>query len=144
MAFLLDPNISTDDIYTTLPPELWIEHDQITVQWEPTDLDLLPVAVASQYAHLMDVMDITTPPSTDNVATKTTKVLPPSADTPKVPGTSVVWPGSTLKTPATSTSEPTSESGSQVSPTNNTTWRDIAGSAFLLVFLIGLGMAMLG
>ncbi|KAI0442734.1 hypothetical protein F4803DRAFT_346723 [Xylaria telfairii] len=145
MAFLLDPNISTDDIYTTLPPELWIEHDQITVQWEPTDLELFPVVVASQYAHMMNMMGITPLPSTDNVASKTTNVLTPSANIPKVPGTSAVWPGSTtLTTPATSTSEPTSESHSQSSPTNNTAWRDVIGSAFLLFFLIGIGMVLLG
>ncbi|KAK7744392.1 hypothetical protein SLS62_010182 [Diatrype stigma] len=45
MAFLLDPNISTADVYTTLS-HLWIEHDQVTVQWEKTDLRVLPEDVA--------------------------------------------------------------------------------------------------
>ncbi|KAI1810856.1 hypothetical protein GGS20DRAFT_589134 [Poronia punctata] len=63
MSFLLDPNISTTDLYTTIaPPEpptppLWIEHDQITVQWERGDLDLFPEAIASQYSKIMGIAD---------------------------------------------------------------------------------------
>ncbi|KAI0416325.1 hypothetical protein F5X98DRAFT_375896 [Xylaria grammica] len=69
MAFLLDPNVSTADVYTTLAPEIWIEHDQVTVEWQPSDLSLFPVNVASQYKLMMG---ITAPPSTAGAATMTT------------------------------------------------------------------------
>ncbi|KAK8136485.1 hypothetical protein PG984_004425 [Apiospora sp. TS-2023a] len=52
MAFLLDPNISTADIYTTLS-DVSIEHDQVTVQWEEKDLALFPSSVAAHYASIM-------------------------------------------------------------------------------------------
>ncbi|KAK6834464.1 hypothetical protein PG987_009158 [Apiospora arundinis] len=52
MPFLLDPNISTADIYTTLS-NLWIEHDQVTVQWEEKDLSMFPSSVATHYASIM-------------------------------------------------------------------------------------------
>ncbi|KAI8945934.1 hypothetical protein F4801DRAFT_597191 [Xylaria longipes] len=146
MAFLIDPDISTADVYTTLPPELWIEHDQIMVRWEPTDLGLFPVDVASQYTRLMG---ITAPPSTDDVATRTTKVPSSSVTTPKSTTRSmmVIWPTQTPKTPATTTSEPqpsTLESYSQVKPTNNSTWKDVAGSAFCLFILFAIAVTLLG
>ena len=53
MAFLLDPNITTADIYTTLSG-LWIEHDQITVQWEKEDLSILPTKVVTLYESIME------------------------------------------------------------------------------------------
>ncbi|KAI0536402.1 hypothetical protein GGR58DRAFT_514630 [Xylaria digitata] len=71
MAFLLDPDVSTADVYTTLTPTLWIEHDQVTVQWEVSDLQLFPVGVASQYKLMMG---ITAPPATDDAASKTTEL----------------------------------------------------------------------
>lgn len=80
MAFLLDPNISTTDVYTTLPPELWIEHDQLTVQWEPSDLELFPLGAASQYELMMG---ITAPPSTEDAATGTTEFIAASTTAPK-------------------------------------------------------------
>ncbi|KAK8002963.1 xylose isomerase-like protein [Apiospora arundinis] len=52
MPFLLDPNISTADIYTTLS-NIWIEHDQVTVQWEEKDLEMFPSSVATHYASIM-------------------------------------------------------------------------------------------
>ncbi|KAI1486526.1 hypothetical protein F5X96DRAFT_673589 [Biscogniauxia mediterranea] len=56
MAFLLDPNISTADIYTTLSTSsLMLEHDQMTVQWERTDLPNLPSEVAESYASMMGI-----------------------------------------------------------------------------------------
>ncbi|TRX92118.1 hypothetical protein FHL15_006985 [Xylaria flabelliformis] len=108
MAFLLDPNISTADIYTTLPPKLWIEHDQMTAQWEPTDLEFFPVAVASQYARLMG---ITAPPLTDNFATETTiEVLSSSTRTPRLTAApTLTWPTSTPNT-VTTTPDPQSSS----------------------------------
>ena len=68
MAFLLDPNISTADVYTTLAPDLWVVHDQVTVQWKHSDLDLFPVNVASQYKFMMD---IAAQALTENTASKT-------------------------------------------------------------------------
>ncbi|KAH8666447.1 hypothetical protein BX600DRAFT_461794 [Xylariales sp. PMI_506] len=62
MAFLIDPSISTADVYTTLS-NLWIEHDQITVQWEESDLVLFPSNVALQYASIMGVQ---APPISSN------------------------------------------------------------------------------
>ncbi|CAJ2505803.1 Uu.00g131970.m01.CDS01 [Anthostomella pinea] len=62
MAFLLIPNISTADIYTTLSTNLWIEHDQLTVQWEQSDLRAFPREVATHYASMMGVQ---APTSTD-------------------------------------------------------------------------------
>ncbi|KAI1636847.1 hypothetical protein F4809DRAFT_607363 [Biscogniauxia mediterranea] len=56
MAFLLDPNISTADIYTTLSTSsLMLEHDQMTVQWEGTDLPNFPSEVAESYASMMGI-----------------------------------------------------------------------------------------
>ncbi|KAI0184961.1 hypothetical protein EV127DRAFT_503937 [Xylaria flabelliformis] len=142
MAFLLDPNISTADVYTTLPPKLWIEHDQMTVQWEPTDLELFPVAVASQYARLMG---ITAPPSTDNVATETaTKVLSSSTRTPKLTAAPTV----TSSTPNTVTTTPepqSSPSGGDlhVTPTNNSTQRDINRSVLFVFLLVGTIMMLM-
>ncbi|KAI0592938.1 hypothetical protein F4775DRAFT_580142 [Biscogniauxia sp. FL1348] len=56
MAFLLEPNISTADIYTTLSTRsLMLEHDQMTVQWESTDLPKFPSEVAKSYASMMGI-----------------------------------------------------------------------------------------
>ncbi|KAI2472953.1 hypothetical protein F4781DRAFT_294989 [Annulohypoxylon bovei var. microspora] len=59
MAFLLLPNISTSDIYTTLS-NMWIGHDQITIAWQETDLKVLPKAVATNYASIMGITPATT------------------------------------------------------------------------------------
>ncbi|KAH9907185.1 hypothetical protein F4778DRAFT_526194 [Xylariomycetidae sp. FL2044] len=74
-AFLLIPNISTTDIYTTLSTNLpkFIEHDQLTVQWEEADLQNFPPEVATHYASLMGIEftatsespSLTTTPDTD-------------------------------------------------------------------------------
>ncbi|KAI1288636.1 hypothetical protein F5Y03DRAFT_86836 [Xylaria venustula] len=103
MAFLLDPNISTADVYTTLAPELYIEHDQVTVQWEPTDLKHFPVDVASQYRIMMG---ITAQPLTVSAASETEEsVQGPlttiSATRTTASHTSVFWP--TPSGPRTST-----------------------------------------
>ncbi|KAI0477592.1 hypothetical protein GGR56DRAFT_637960 [Xylariaceae sp. FL0804] len=55
MAFLLDPNISTTDIWTTLTADLYIEHDMLTVQWAHSDLEVLPRRIATSYASIMGV-----------------------------------------------------------------------------------------
>lgn len=69
MAFLLDPNISTTDVYTTLS-SIYIEHDQLAVLWEETDLPAFPTEVAAQYASIMNVA-VPTPntPVTDDITT---------------------------------------------------------------------------
>jgi hypothetical protein len=59
MAFLLDPNITTTDVYTTLS-NITIQHDQLTVQWEESDLPVLPTTVALQYASIMGIVLTTT------------------------------------------------------------------------------------
>ncbi|KAI1457069.1 hypothetical protein F4805DRAFT_467710 [Annulohypoxylon moriforme] len=58
MAFLLMPNISTADIYTTLS-NMWIGHDQITIAWQETDLKLFPKQVATNYASIMGMTPAT-------------------------------------------------------------------------------------
>ncbi|KAI5918028.1 hypothetical protein F4810DRAFT_715901 [Camillea tinctor] len=56
MAFLLEPNISTADVYTTLSTSsLMLEHDQMTVEWESTDLPNFPSEVAKSYASIMKI-----------------------------------------------------------------------------------------
>ncbi|KAI1211231.1 uncharacterized protein F4807DRAFT_466556 [Annulohypoxylon truncatum] len=72
MAFLLLPNISTADIYTTLS-NMWIGHDQITIGWQETDLKLLPKEVATNYASIMGIpLATTTRESESSVTTHTT------------------------------------------------------------------------
>ncbi|KAI0906038.1 hypothetical protein F4823DRAFT_631951 [Ustulina deusta] len=143
MPFLLDPEISTADVYTTLAPELWIEHDQVTVQWEPSDLKLFPVGVASQYKLMMG---ITAQPSTDNAVSPTAESVmattPPTstpvpAPAPALTTTSVLWPTTTTSQTSTS-SISTSETQSQVTPTNNGRLHDISGSVILAVILFAV------
>ncbi|KAI0871726.1 hypothetical protein GGS24DRAFT_491989 [Hypoxylon argillaceum] len=140
MAFLLDPNISTTDVYTTLPPELWIEHDQLTVQWEPSDLALFPLGVASQYELMMG---ITAPPSTEDAATGTTEFIAASTTAPKLtPGaaTSASWPAS-FNTTATTTSgaEPsTSKNEIGGTRTNDGASRNCSVSIFYLFMFVDI------
>ncbi|KAJ2993878.1 hypothetical protein NUW58_g1705 [Xylaria curta] len=140
MAFLLDPNISTADVYTTLEPELWIEHDQVTVEWEPTDLGRLPARVASQYAVMMG---ITTPPATDDGATETAKTalsFTSTSTSARKSVTSVFWP---THSPPTSTSETvmpgpgpsTPGSETTVTPASDATPQAL-GNLTSLVFLL--------
>ncbi|KAI1194461.1 hypothetical protein F5X97DRAFT_311173 [Nemania serpens] len=159
MAFLLDPNISTTDVYTTLPPELWIEHDQVTVQWQSSDLGLLPVSVASQYAFMMG---ITAPPSTET-AIETTKIVASSPTTAgptqasrtsdfwSVPTTSGTAPSETTSgfwsaptTLGTATSETPLSTGrneAQPTPTNGGILQGLCGSGFLITILVGIAMS---
>ncbi|GAW26400.1 hypothetical protein SAMD00023353_3000900 [Rosellinia necatrix] len=115
MAFLLDPNISTTDVWTTLPPELWIEHDQVTVQWEPSDLDRFPVGVASQYALMMGV---TAPPSVGDVPTNTADVMALSTVVEKLSSTSAIWPTPTRSTSTTTSSTTTTTSRTLITTTS--------------------------
>ncbi|KAI1763906.1 hypothetical protein GGR53DRAFT_466902 [Hypoxylon sp. FL1150] len=59
MRFVLQANVSTTDIYTTLS-DLWIEHDQMTVAWQASDLTYLPPEIRSQYREIMG-LPATTP-----------------------------------------------------------------------------------
>ncbi|KAI0405039.1 hypothetical protein F4802DRAFT_564002 [Xylaria palmicola] len=145
MAFLLDPNISTADVYTTLPPELWIEHDQMTVQWESTDLDVLPTGVASQYKMMMGVT--AAPQTTDHVVAEKTAPGSPSVSittTKPKPTTSIAWitPGY---------SHPDSISANESHPTTLSTSASNAAKAKLDVWVsaffiisFGLGLSLLG
>ncbi|KAI8623034.1 hypothetical protein F5Y19DRAFT_468838 [Xylariaceae sp. FL1651] len=90
MAFLLDPNITTADIYTTLSPQLWIEHDQVTVQWEPSDLKFFPAKVASQYAFIMGVTGLSSTGNTvpeDTSTAASTAASPAATPAPSISGT---------------------------------------------------------
>ncbi|KAI1077251.1 hypothetical protein F5B20DRAFT_583495 [Whalleya microplaca] len=138
MAFLLDPNISTTDIYTTLSSSgLWIEHDQLTVQWEETDLEILPREIATHYASIMGVaypspaetatVTSTSSTSVGDAGTPSTAV-PPSATpaastviTPSATGTTTSvlsgdTPSSTLSSSVPSLSIPSSWTSSSLTP----------------------------
>ncbi|KAK8065904.1 hypothetical protein PG997_012651 [Apiospora hydei] len=78
MPFLLDPNISTADIYTTLS-DVWIEHDQVTVQWEEKDLIKFPASVAAHYA---SIMGKPAPPQNTNTGTTSSASSPPAPASP--------------------------------------------------------------
>ncbi|KAI1111327.1 hypothetical protein F5Y14DRAFT_454201 [Nemania sp. NC0429] len=139
MAFLLDPNISTADVYTTLPPELWIEHDQVTVQWEPSDLELFPVGVASQYALMMG---ITAPPSTET-ATETTGIIassPTMSGLTLTPGTSVSWSVPTTSGTAISEIPLPTKNESQPTRSNGGVLKGLCGSAFVITIPVGIAM----
>ncbi|KAI0425444.1 hypothetical protein F5Y09DRAFT_100686 [Xylaria sp. FL1042] len=135
MAFLLDPNISTADVYTTLAPGLMIEHDQVTVQWEPSDLEHFPVDVASQYKVMMG---ITAQPST---ASETTEpVTSPANITPSISAleTSVLWP----TIPFTSSSETQTETTPKT--TSNGGLLERIWSVVFVVILLAMGMYFVG
>ncbi|OTA62235.1 hypothetical protein K449DRAFT_433891 [Hypoxylon sp. EC38] len=68
MGFLLLPNITTADIYTIMS-NMWVEHDQITVAWQETDLDLFPEEVAAKYASIMGIAF--TPTTIESSSTRT-------------------------------------------------------------------------
>ncbi|KAI4860052.1 hypothetical protein F4820DRAFT_128205 [Hypoxylon rubiginosum] len=72
MAFLLEANVSTTDIYTTLS-DLWIEHDQMTVAWQETDMEVLPKKVSLQYGSIMGP-PVTTTTAESSTATHSTQV----------------------------------------------------------------------
>ncbi|KAI1366878.1 hypothetical protein F5Y08DRAFT_300320 [Xylaria arbuscula] len=111
MAFLVDPDISTADVYTTLAPELSIVHDQITVQWEHSDLGQFPVNVASQYKFMMGVAvqantaEETVPSSTHHRGH--------NGDT----STTVIWPTSHYGATSTTETQIHSTTEARVEPT---------------------------
>ncbi|KAI1097381.1 hypothetical protein F4804DRAFT_175101 [Jackrogersella minutella] len=75
MAFLLLPNITTTDIYTTLS-NMWIEHDQMAVAWQETDLKILPEEIVTRYASIMGITLTTTTfesPATTHTASAATE-----------------------------------------------------------------------
>ncbi|KAI1641891.1 uncharacterized protein F4817DRAFT_354539 [Daldinia loculata] len=68
MAFLLLPNITTTDIYTTLS-DMWIEHGQITVEWQETDLKDFPTEIMTNYESIMGITLATTDKSSTSTVT---------------------------------------------------------------------------
>ncbi|KAI0386450.1 hypothetical protein F5Y04DRAFT_244085 [Hypomontagnella monticulosa] len=127
MAFLLAANISTTDIYTTLS-NLWIEHDQMTVAWQETDLKNIPKEVATGYASIMGMGIVTTTITTtpSDAATPTTgsptegSSVTVATQTSMVPSSTASAAKSSKKT-ATTTSECSSTatpcgSGRRISP----------------------------
>ncbi|KAH7028182.1 uncharacterized protein B0I36DRAFT_328767, partial [Microdochium trichocladiopsis] len=138
IALLVIPDITTADVYTTLPDVKSIQHDQVTVLWEEQDLSLLPRPVAGFYASLMGLdwapaltVDIA---ATNPALTSTTGAsLPPSTGqniSPTLPP--LTTDVSTSSTPVqTSSSSNTVPTGSP--PTNNlsaTTFRPPTQSWF--------------
>ncbi|ORY61383.1 uncharacterized protein BCR38DRAFT_411262 [Pseudomassariella vexata] len=104
MAFLLDPNISTTDIYTTLS-NLWIEHDQVTVEWEQADLAILPGTVATQYASIMGIgPPMSQPESTAPTSSSLEASALPSTQQPPV--TSLAGSSTTSATSLQTTAAP--------------------------------------
>ncbi|KAF3015875.1 hypothetical protein E8E14_008710 [Neopestalotiopsis sp. 37M] len=87
MGFLLDPNISTADVYTTLS-NLNIEHDQLAVLWEESDLAALPSGVVAQYASIMGVAVPTSTSLATNEATTDATTQSPGASIPPQPTSS--------------------------------------------------------
>ncbi|KAI0812885.1 hypothetical protein GGR55DRAFT_587198 [Xylaria sp. FL0064] len=144
MAFLLDPNISTADVYTTLAPGLMIEHDQVTVQWEANDLKHFPAGVASQYKVMMG---ITAPPSTMTADSETADSATSPANTNRptlgpepepAPKTSVRWGTNTFG------STPESQTGITPTTTNDGTLLKRIWSAVFVVTLLAMGMYIIG
>ncbi|KAH9990075.1 hypothetical protein F4779DRAFT_637978 [Xylariaceae sp. FL0662B] len=151
MAFLLDPNISTADIYTTLSSSsgLWIEHDQMTIQWEETDLRIFPMQIASHYASIMGVAFTgapveTTASTTSSAATSSASVpgtnsnptVPPSATPPPVPSAvTVATITSLVVSPVPHSSSRTSSSSTSSSAGVKRRWSFKASSVACLVFL---------
>ncbi|KAI1402777.1 hypothetical protein F4819DRAFT_453343 [Hypoxylon fuscum] len=103
MAFLLEADVSTTDIYTTLS-DLWIEHDQLTVGWQESDLKAFPKEVGQRYASIMGItLATTSESSTSTTAQKATQAA--SVSTTSAMATSTSTP--TTMSPQVATSTPT-------------------------------------
>ncbi|KAI1772257.1 hypothetical protein F4818DRAFT_180573 [Hypoxylon cercidicola] len=112
MAFLLAANISSLDIYTTLS-DLSIEHDQMTVAWQETDMEVLPTDITSQYGSIMGPSVAITGAESSTTAQIT------QATTGRITSTIVT---ATLTTePTTSTTEPTTSTVGSTTAARNTT-----------------------
>ncbi|KAK6080599.1 hypothetical protein SCUP234_05145 [Seiridium cupressi] len=144
MGFLLDPNISTADIYTTMS-NLYVEHDQMMVLWEETDLPILPASVAAQYASIMGVAT-PTPSSTTQMNT-TLSMQSPGAlvtpqPTPAISSLEIGEDGPDATTADSSTIDGTSQSrdSSAVqatsSLTSSSTSRNVARTVFIQGFVV--------
>lgn len=121
MSFLIDPDVSTADVYTTLPPDqqIYIEHDQLTVQWEASDLELFPEHVASTYAAMMGITPapprLTSSASTTGTVTTAVEMETTASssssdgdeETSSSTKTSVLWPTGTSTHTHTHTSSQT-------------------------------------
>ncbi|KAI1410714.1 hypothetical protein F5Y13DRAFT_167195 [Hypoxylon sp. FL1857] len=104
MGFLLLPNITTADIYTTLS-DMWIEHDQITVAWQKTDLKLLPEEVATRYASIMGIA-FTATTAESPTATQTTPAIERTSSTIATSTTSAAALTTSYPTTNTTATEP--------------------------------------
>ncbi|KAI1424643.1 hypothetical protein F5Y12DRAFT_432032 [Xylaria sp. FL1777] len=144
MAFLLDPDISTADIYTTLAPELWIEHDQVIVQWEPSDLELLPVGVASQYRLMMGitVQPSAVNPSSETIDSVATSMITSSLTLTPASDTLLVWP-TTLSSQTSTLSTSTSKTQTQVTTTNEDGLDEIIDSVVLAIILFAMAICFI-
>ncbi|KXJ88632.1 hypothetical protein Micbo1qcDRAFT_178017 [Microdochium bolleyi] len=84
ISLLVIPNITTTDIYTTLPDVRSIQHDQVTVFWEQSDLSLFPRQAAAEYASIMGLSwapALTFDAATTNPAPTTSTAAPTAAST---------------------------------------------------------------
>lgn len=167
MSFLIDPDVSTADIYTTLPPnqQLYVEHDQVTVQWEASDLALFPEHVASAYAVMMGVTPapprLTGPASIIDTAAEAAaagETTTPSSssssaeDTSSSTKTSVFWPTGTqtmssqtdLQPTITTTAEHRPEPSESDTPMPTSgAGRGLGGAVSVLLALLGVFMVLM-
>jgi hypothetical protein len=161
MTFLLDPNISTTDVYTTLAPPvasaselLWVVHDQITVQWEQSDLQLFPEDVASQYACIMGITELPTSiGGTMSSGTRaTTQASPADTRTPLTPSTltsetvasTMVTRTMSVKTPTPSRRNPLRSLGSTPSVSDGTFQTTLTNGAASVKDVGGLASVLTG
>ncbi|KAI8964537.1 hypothetical protein F5Y11DRAFT_345472 [Daldinia sp. FL1419] len=106
MAFLLLPNITTKDIYTTLS-DMWIEHAQINVEWQETDLKDFPGEVITKYESIMGTTLATTTDESSPSIETTHSVSIGASNAAVAPTLTIATPGLTVI--PIDTLEPTSE-----------------------------------
>lgn len=136
IPLLLIPAITTTDVYTTLPGVKSIQHDQITVLWEETDLSILPRQVAGQYASMMGLtgvpaltVDIAasnpamtsadSPSPAPSTGPSLTPPLPPATTSPPSPGISTSTDDEASSSIASLMPVPESSTMSQLSTKSN-------------------------
>ncbi|KAI1801362.1 hypothetical protein F4811DRAFT_564084 [Daldinia bambusicola] len=121
MAFLLLPNISTTDIYTTLS-DMWIEHGQIGIEWQEGDLENFPKDIITDYESIMGIrlgttttVESSTPTTTTpSSGGRTSNIVAMSTPSSKAPGLTVI-PIDTTE-PTSRTSETLATSFTHTSP----------------------------
>ncbi|KAJ1328240.1 hypothetical protein MN608_07576 [Microdochium nivale] len=127
LTLLVIPNITTADIYTTLPGVRSIQHDQVTVLWEQDDLSLFPRPIAAEYASMMGLSwapALTFDVATTNPAPTTTDTEPTTASTrpvvqPTLPLVTTAASSVGLVTLNTLTSSSASTTAVSLSPTSH-------------------------